>query len=260
MALETEKFRRYLLSGETEAERRDLIMSNSEHDFERDISIAENELIEDYLEGALSDDEKDLFESNFLSSVEHRDLVSEVSMLKKYSSGPAKAYLTGEYRPPNEGLAQYRPLAAAAAIVVLGVLGLLSWRMFQPDVRPPLEQQYVDLNAGDLGDLSLYPSVVLAKDSDIRPAHEARFKTAGPGTSIMFRMPVSGSAAGLFDASATMNGKEAFKIERLKIYRDGDTSEVRLLLPREILEPGHASITLTPHGGGEATIYPFIAE
>ena len=258
MALETEFIRRYLLGDASEAEREELAMSISEHDFERDISIAENELIEEYLEGTLSNEEKELFESHYLSSDDHRDLVNELALLKKYSSGPARAYLTRELPVQSGGLSDYRPLAAAAVIVVIGMLGLLSWTMFNVEPLPPLEQKYVELNSGDLSDLSQYPSMVLVRDAEIQPAREPRFKTNGPGTSFLFRMPVGD--ASFYDAAVAIDGREAFKIAGLKAYQTDGTSEVRLLLPREMITIGRVAITLNPKGGGTAAIFPFIAE
>ena len=260
MALETDRTRRYLLGDLSEAEREGIAMSISEHDFERDISIAEDELIEEYLEGSLSSDEKELFENHYLSSSDHRDLVNELALLKRYSSGPAQAYLTGEMPVPSEGLSQYRPLAAAAVIVVIGLLGLLSWRMFNVGPLLPLEQRYVELNSGDLSDLSQYSSMVLVRESEIQPAREPRFKTAGPGTSFLFRMPVGGPDPKVYDAAVSIGGRETLKLNKLQHYSDGGSNEVRLLLPREMITPGRVTIELIPAGGGAATVYPFIAE
>ncbi len=261
MALETERIRRFLLGDVSEAERQDLAMSISEHDFEQDIEAAENELIEEYLEGTLSSEDKELFESHYLSSGEHRDLVHELALLKRYSSGPAQAYLTGEMPVINDGLSQYRPLAAAAVVVVLGFLGLLSWTMFSVDPPlPPLEQKYVELNGGDLSDLSQYPSMVLVRESEIQPAREPRFKKDGPGTSFLFRMPVGPADQSGYDAAVSLDGQEAFKMSGLHSYQAEGASEVRLLLPREIFKTGHVAITLTPKDGNAAAVYPFIAE
>ena len=260
MALETERIRRYLLGDISEAERQDLAMSISEHDFERDIEVAENELIEEYLEGTLSNEDKELFESHFLSSGEHRDLVHELALLKRYSSGPAQAYLTGEMPVFNEGLSQYRPLAAAAVVVVLGFLGLLSWMMFSVEQLPPLEQKYVELNGGDLSDLSQYPSMVLVRESEIQPAREPKFKKDGPGTSFLFRMPVGQADQSGYDAAVSIDGHEAFKMSGVHSYQADGTSEVRLLLPREIIKTGQVAIILTPKEGQAAAVYPFIVE
>ena len=260
MALETERIRRYLLGDVSEAEREDLAMSISEHDFDRDIEAAENELIEEYLEGSLSDADKELFESHYLSSGEHRDLVHELALLKRYSSGPAQAYLTGEMPVINEGLSQYRPLAAAAVVVVLGLLGLLSWTMLSVEQLPPLEQKYVELNAGDLGDLSQYPSMVLVRDSEIQPAREPKFMKDGPGTSFLFRLPVSAADGGDYNAAVSIDGHEAFKVSGLHSYQVDGRSEVRLLLPREIISTGRVVVTLTSNSGQTVAVYPFIAE
>ena len=47
----------------------------------------ESELIEDHLEGSLTPPESELFLSNFLVTEERRELLNEVRMLKRYSSG-----------------------------------------------------------------------------------------------------------------------------------------------------------------------------
>jgi hypothetical protein len=256
MALETATIRRHLLGDANQAQHEEFVMNISEEDFERDIAIAENELIEDYLEGALPAEERELFEKHYLSSDEHRDLVNELALLKRYSSGPAEVYLTGEVRAATEGLSQYRQLAAAAAIVLVGVLGLLSWRMFQAGQHPTLRQEYVRLNNEDLSDLSQYPSMKLVPALDVRQASEPRFRTDGPGTSFMFRAPVSGD--GPYDATLSMNGTEVLRVGGLRTYLDGESREVRLLVPRDAIGRGQAEIVLT--GGGETIAYPFIAD
>ena len=258
MALRTDEIRRFLLGTASDAEHKVIEMRMSEEEFDRDIAIAENELIEEYLEGALPDEEKELFEHHYLSSDKHRDLVNELKLLKRYSSGPAEAYLTGETRAVagDNGPSPYKQLASAAVIVVIGLLGLLSWRMFQAEQRPPLEQRHIELNAGDLSDLTQYPSMVLMPAAEIRPSREPRFRTEGPGTSFLFRMPVSG--VGPFDANLSVNGREVFAAGALRAYPEGDVGEVRLLVPREAVAKGKAEIVLTGAGGSVA--YPFIAE
>jgi hypothetical protein len=145
-------------------------------------------------------------------------------------------------------------------VVVLGFLGLLSWTMFSVEPRPPLEQKYVELNSGDLSDLSQYPSMVLVREPEIQTAREPRFKTDGPGTSFLFRLPVSPSDESGYDAAVSIDGQEAFKVSGLRTYQADGTSEVRLLLPREIIKTGHVAVALTPKGGEAAVVYPFIAE
>lgn len=256
MALETDRIRRYLLGDASTAEHENIAMRISEEEFERDIAIAENELIEEYLEGTLPQEERELFESHYLSSDKHRDLVSELALLKRYSSGPAEAYLTGEMRAVQALPSRYRHLTVATAIVLVGILGSLSWWMFQTEQRPAIEQEYIRLNAGDLGDLSRYPSMVLAPVGQIRQAQEPRFKTDGPGTGFLFRMPVNGD--GTYNATLSVNGREAFAVTGSKVYSADGSGEVRLLVPRGAITKGQAEIVLT--GGGGALVYPFMAE
>ena len=49
--------------------------------------FVESELIEDHLEGSLTDSESEQFLSNFLVTEERRDLLNEVRILKRFSSG-----------------------------------------------------------------------------------------------------------------------------------------------------------------------------
>ena len=256
MALETDRIRRYLLGGTSQSEHENIAMRISEEEFEQDIAIAENELIEEYLEGTLPDDEKMLFESHYLSSDEHRDLVNELALLKRYSSGPAEAYLTGEMRMLTGRPSRYLYLTAAGAIVLVGLLGLLSWLMLDTEQRPPLERNVVDLNAGDLSDLSQFPSMLLAPSNRIRQTSLPRFRTDGPGTGFMFRMPLGG--VGPYNAVLSVNGREVVSVSGARVYIENGASEVRLLVPRAAITKGQAEIILS--AGGEAFIYPFIAE
>ena len=47
----------------------------------------ESELVEDYLEGSLSDEDVHRFATNYLVTDERRELLNEVRLLKRFSSG-----------------------------------------------------------------------------------------------------------------------------------------------------------------------------
>ena len=226
----------------------------------RDIQIAENELIEEYLDGDLTEDEKQLFEDHFLSSDEHRDLVKEVALLKRYSSGPATAYLTGEIIAAARVGPQLKPLMAAATVVVIGWAGLIAWKLFQPETASTMTGQYVELNAADLSDLSRYSSMSLVPEDQVRPSQQPRFWTDGPGTSFLFRLPLASSVGDKYDVSVSVNGRDVFKMSGASVYRDGDTAEIRVLLPRPLLPPGQAQITVAPSTGGPSASYPLLTE
>jgi len=256
MALETDRIRRYLLGDAGEAENENIAARMNEEQFEEDIAIAESELIEEYREGTRPEEERELFESHYLSSDQHRDLVNELALLKRYSSGPAEAYLTGEIRAVRALPPRYGHHTLAAAVLLVGILGSLAWWMFQGEQRTAIEQEFAERNAGDLGDLSLYPSMVLAPAEQIRQAQQPKFRTDGPGTAFLFRMPVNGE--GPFNAALTVNGREAYAVTGSKVYSADGVSEVRLLVPRGAVTKGDAEIVLK--GGEGPLVYPFTAE
>lgn len=81
MGREHEEIRTALLAGEPSAGG-DLAAVDRETLF-----FVESELVEDYLEGSLSDEESELFRTNYLVTDERRDLLNEVRLLKRFSSG-----------------------------------------------------------------------------------------------------------------------------------------------------------------------------
>jgi len=62
----------------------------------------ESELVEDYLEGSLSDEDVHRFATNYLVTDERRELLNEVRLLKRFSSG-AVAFDARELEGPSTG-------------------------------------------------------------------------------------------------------------------------------------------------------------
>ncbi|HEX6278436.1 MAG TPA: hypothetical protein VFZ49_00355 [Pyrinomonadaceae bacterium] len=92
--------------------------------------FVESELVEDFLEGSLSDEESELFRTNYLVTDERRDLLNEVRLLKRFSSGSIKfdAEEFERENPPEESLPG-RPVVAIA-ILAFAALLLLAFLVY----------------------------------------------------------------------------------------------------------------------------------
>ena len=91
MDLDKKLTNRYLFGITTAAEEEEIggrIIE--EASFAESLTQAENELIEDYLEGSLSAAERELFENQYLLSDERRERVQEIALLKKYATRSAE--------------------------------------------------------------------------------------------------------------------------------------------------------------------------
>ena len=90
MHADTKQLKRYLLGDlpESEADAIDLQIITDENLCE-DISLAESNLIEDFLEGALSADEERLFRTNFMTSDARREQLREIDLIKKVARSQA---------------------------------------------------------------------------------------------------------------------------------------------------------------------------
>lgn len=87
--------------------------------------FVESELVEDFIEGSLSEEDSERFRTNYLVTEERRDLLNEVRLLKRFSSGSI-AFNAEEFEeeissndPPKLWT---RTVFAAAALIVLLLL------------------------------------------------------------------------------------------------------------------------------------------
>src|SRR5437763_5449227 len=119
MSLDSGKLVRYLLHDLSAPERLELESYLFENDdFAEEIIAAEDELIDSYVAGQLSDRQKESFEKHFLQSEERRKKVVFAQGLMRYSLFPASTQApeaTSQSRP--------FPISSQSALVVriLGV-------------------------------------------------------------------------------------------------------------------------------------------
>src|SRR5262245_43982739 len=132
--------RRYLLEELTEDERRRLetrIFDDEElaARFPEHLSLLEDELIEDYVKGALTPREKKHFEDHFLRSRQRREKLSFVESLSKYATDVWDESHDAVRKPDHRLYGWLAPFftpawrLAGCAVLILGI-GIGIWRSF----------------------------------------------------------------------------------------------------------------------------------
>jgi len=89
----------------------------------------ESELIEDYLEGTLSEAESSLFKKNFLVTDERRELLNEIRLLKRFSSDSWK--FNADSVEGDKGGNSSRILMFGLALIILAALVFLAFQFLK---------------------------------------------------------------------------------------------------------------------------------
>jgi hypothetical protein len=257
MDLERELTNRYLLGMATEAEDEEIGVRIIEDPiFAEEVTQAEIDLIEDYLEGELSAPEHELFEQQYLISDDRRERVREIALLKKYSA------LSGEFaavvEPTVKTIMWYRNfkilVPAFGLLVLAAVAGL-----FFIDRGIVGGVDYAQLNRQDLRD----PAVV--GNAQIVEVNPGTYRSGTPGSitvvagdssAVLFRLPLTFAvdANALYDGSIERDGRKVFSVEPVRLYTEGGTTEAMMIAPREKLAKGTYQIKLVRRDSDNAPI------
>jgi CHAT domain-containing protein/tetratricopeptide (TPR) repeat protein len=146
---EQETLRKYLLGDLPDKEEMLRIEKKSllDDDFDERISVAEDELIEEYLDGALPVTERERFLKFFLISQDRKEKLRLIRDLRKYA-GKSAAQQVGEFSEEKKAFFDWRGLLAmpalrfaALALIVFG-LGFAVWRVavYQSDASKGVAQ------------------------------------------------------------------------------------------------------------------------
>ncbi len=266
---ENTKLKQYLVGALSESENEELdVRIISDESFAAEMSLAEHELSEDYLEGMLSSGEKAQFESNFLVTAERRAMLREISVLKEFAkkkreSAARETPLIKSSGPFGGLLALYfRPLMAGA-VILISVLALgLVWNAYFRDTRSPLEREYADLNKRDLSNLAqlehyspINLNPVTFRDTASTPKQSADRLTE----TVLFRLalPTNTVEGSSFVAKIRRVGTPEFAIDYVRAYRNPYGHEIRMLVPKAILQKGQYQIVVESKND-EAAQAPYV--
>lgn len=147
---ERENLKKYLLGILTDKKEMHLIEEKSllDDDYDERLLIAEDELVEEYLDGTLTETERRQFQRFFLASAERKEKLRLIKDLRKYAVGDAGVQKVKESSKEKKSWFDWRGLFAqpalrfaALALVVCG-LSFTVWRVaiYQSDVDKGLAQ------------------------------------------------------------------------------------------------------------------------
>ena len=96
------------------------------------VYFVESELIEDHLEGTLTESESELFVTNFLVTAERKDHLNEIRLLKRFSRDAFEFDASGFDEPSKESTSStLRIVAIVLVAAITAMIVLLSVRLFQ---------------------------------------------------------------------------------------------------------------------------------
>ena len=260
MENETIKLRQYLLGSllEKEAEELDLqIIGNKS--LEEELYLAEDALIEDYLDETLSAAEVELFHKNFLISEAREDQLRELAALKNYAQNTIQKEVSGKpadnffQKLKNAFTLNFRPVTVALGLLLVGILAIGIWQFGlsgSTDEIALLEKEAAALNGQDLSDLgkyvnfsqlSLFPGLLRSSDS------APKLSADGLSGVILIRLALPPEEnSSVFNAKIIRNRTDTVSLNKIPVYSNQSGKEIRLLLPSSFFKNGQYKIELLP--------------
>jgi hypothetical protein len=268
---ENAKLRRFLLGVETETEAAEIggrIIADGE--FAEKMSLAEEELCEEFLDDALTAEETELFYRNFLTTPGRVELLEETALFRSFaqdhpaavSESQPEEKKTGSFFDRFKGFPAFswRPIAAVLIIIVLGAI---IWRVVFYEARglSQIEKDYAALNAKDLTNApetaNLSSKSLIA--GTFRDTSEAapELNSANLTEKVLFRLalPPGTSRNAVFDLELIRGGQIVFRQTELRVYQNQSGQELKVILPKSVLSKGAYQIKLN-----SGALYGFAVE
>lgn len=274
-----EEARRFLLGAVDDSERQQIeSLFIIDPETQETILSAEDELVEDYLEGSLSESDTAKFLKQYAQVPRQQRKIRILASIKEYGQAEALRGQSG-----NSGLRKWRsfvslrwprerrwhiPIAVTAAVLIVAVVWLVQWnnhRMRDNNARLAIERELTELNApSNLREnppqmLSLVlPSVSLrsVNSAEItpQPAHRV--------IELQLLWPQKEEFQSYFAILRHVGSGEEFRIADLHSEKKPGGKVVRLRLPAQSLAPGLYHISLSAVAGdgssGPSEEYDFI--
>lgn len=225
----------------------------SEESFAETMQIAEDDLLEDYLDAKLIFSENELFEKNYLITAERRENLRIFAMMKQNA-----AELLGEAENsglPNDNdagllrkilnyfMLMPRPALAFALLIVVGcVAGIWVYRNQSSGEFAVLEAKYEQINQQNFSDLEKfnYSTALILVSGNLRGAANNGGGKVSAGNSTentLFRLvlpPEIKNVAG-YSVKLLKDRKAIFELNNIRSYHNQFGQEIRVLLPAEVL-------------------------
>lgn len=242
----------------------------SDETFEEQLLIAENELIEDFIDKKLTPNEEKLFHENFLVCEDREKQLAEIYYSKRISK---KHSATEDFKDAPETESFWQKLKNLkfglavpifAVLLVAVVIGF--YFMSSRGGLSPLENDYARLNRQDFSDsnaFSQFSNVDLVSETYRSNGDSKKLKTENLSDRIFFRLAILFNIPEneSFDAEVIRDQKTIFRQPDVRVYKNRNGQEFRLLLPKEIFSKGAYRIKIeNPKTGDSAITYDFVVE
>lgn len=255
------KFRKYLLGSlqENEAEELDFqIIVNKK--LGEELYLAEDSLMDDFLDEMLLPDEIELFHKNFLISEERKNQLKEIAALKNYARNTLHKEASGKPADSffqnlrNIFISNFRPFSVAVGLLIVGLLAIVIWQfgLFSAtdNKLALLEKEAVALNGQDLSDLGRFENASklslvsgLLRSSDSAPKLSA--DKLSDKVLIRLALPPEENS-NEFNVKLIRNQNDSISLNKISAYNNQSGREIRLLLPASIFKNGEYKIEVLP--------------
>ena len=274
MSWEPSRLRQYLLGSISEQARSDFeLQLLSNRDFLAAIELAEEELIEDYLDEQLTVDELERFKDLFLKSPERMidiEISQQLRINTKQSTDGGVTGLSKSDRNPNHGSVanRYRFLRPAFAIPSLALLIILvSSYIFLQTRTVKTAQSSEDLsqlNQRDLSSLSEFADVTRLTLIAQTTRDSAELQTLFLGSTsdlILVRLALPPGITSQRFYLRIQNNQFVTNLKNIRTYSNQSMRDVRILIPKAHLTVGGVLIEITDeHSTSPIAAYAFAVE
>jgi hypothetical protein len=247
--MESKKIKNYLLGlmSENDVEAIDLQIL-SDKDMEETLLEAENNLIEDYLDENLSNEEIKAFNENYLINDERRKRVEFVRLMRSYAE---KQVTESEFKPSFfEQITSFfalRPLTLAFASIALILALGIAWQIIFNSNKISTDTELIALNKQNLSNLDEFKNLKnlsLISGNTRSSGNGNLLKENDLTDRILLRLALPNQSANKdFTVKISQNNQLKQTFTQRTIGQ-----EVRLLIPKSILTKGEYQITLEKDG------------
>lgn len=257
------QLKKYLLTdmSEDEAEEIDLKIISDEN-FVAELTHAEEDLMEEFLDEELSEAELGLFHKNFLVSDERKARLKQISLLRNYAQKESQEKFRELENPESKSIydkifklfaLNRQPALAVLSVFIVLLSGFIIWKVVfdKPSIEiASLEIQINELNKRDLKDLedfkeirnlSLFPGKTRSADV----GNILSVEDLTENILIRLALPADLNEQGNYYVRIKSNQAEAISLDEVRVYENKSGRELRLLLPKSLLKKGECNIEVS---------------
>lgn len=243
----------------------------TDSEFREAALVVEDELIEDYLAGLLTADERERFATHYLSAPRQSEELKLSRALREYatqeSAGTAPDTADGGTRRGRHRIINllffdkdWRPVLGVALLILitLAVSLILMGRRYWSDPQAALNAQIALLNRQPLGNESVL-TVKLTSAVSRAPQQGQKVLIPGGTDVVQFLLSLPGQQYQSYETTLHVNdGPEVFTVSDLHATDTGEGPLVHLRMPAQLLTP--EDYVLTVRGGDAAGQSEDVAE